>query len=55
MQVNLYGAVHCSREIGRRMIDRAHGGVIVNISSIHAVWSNHMPRRAMSRRAGSIS
>jgi len=35
MQVNLYGTVHCSREIGRRMIDRAHGGVIVNISSIH--------------------
>ena len=35
MRVNLYGAVHCSRIVGRRMIDRDAGGVIVNISSIH--------------------
>ncbi len=35
MQVNLYGAVHCSRFVGRSMIDRAAGGAIVNISSIH--------------------
>jgi len=35
MQVNLYGAVHGSRIVGKRMIDRDAGGVIVNISSIH--------------------
>ena len=35
MRVNLYGAVHCARFVGKNMIDRAAGGVIVNISSIH--------------------
>jgi NAD(P)-dependent dehydrogenase (short-subunit alcohol dehydrogenase family) len=37
MQVNLYGAIHCSREIGRLMVRQGRGGAIVNISSIHGV------------------
>ncbi|MGI8484792.1 MAG: SDR family NAD(P)-dependent oxidoreductase [Thermomicrobiales bacterium] len=35
IQVNLFGAVHCARFVGRSMIDRAAGGAIINISSIH--------------------
>jgi NAD(P)-dependent dehydrogenase (short-subunit alcohol dehydrogenase family) len=37
MQVNLYGAIHCSREIGRLMVRQGRGGAIVNVSSIHGV------------------
>jgi len=35
MRVNLYGAIHCSREIGRLMVHQGRGGAIVNVSSIH--------------------
>jgi NAD(P)-dependent dehydrogenase (short-subunit alcohol dehydrogenase family) len=37
MEVNLYGAIHCSREIGRLMVQQGRGGAIVNVSSIHGV------------------
>jgi NAD(P)-dependent dehydrogenase (short-subunit alcohol dehydrogenase family) len=37
MQVNLYGAIHCSREAGRLMVRQGRGGAIVNVSSIHGV------------------
>jgi NAD(P)-dependent dehydrogenase (short-subunit alcohol dehydrogenase family) len=35
MEVNLYGAIHCSRLMASVMIDRGRHGVIVNVSSIH--------------------
>jgi NAD(P)-dependent dehydrogenase (short-subunit alcohol dehydrogenase family) len=35
MQVNLYGAIHCAREVSRIMVHRGGGGAIVNVSSIH--------------------
>lgn len=35
MLVNLYGAVHCAREVSRTMVHRGGGGAIVNVSSIH--------------------
>jgi NAD(P)-dependent dehydrogenase (short-subunit alcohol dehydrogenase family) len=35
MDVNLKGAFLCSREIGKRMIERGKGGSIINISSLN--------------------
>jgi 3-oxoacyl-[acyl-carrier protein] reductase len=35
MEVNLYGAIHCSRTVAPVMIDGGRGGAIVNVSSIH--------------------
>ena len=36
VQVNLYGAIHCARAVGRAMARAGRGGRIVNISSIHS-------------------
>jgi NAD(P)-dependent dehydrogenase (short-subunit alcohol dehydrogenase family) len=36
MAVNLKGVFYCSREAGRRMIERGRGGCIINIISIDA-------------------
>lgn len=35
MEVNLYGAIHCSRIIAPVMMRNGTGGTIVNVSSIH--------------------
>jgi glucose 1-dehydrogenase len=35
LNVDLTGAFLCSREAARQMIDAGHGGVIVNMSSVH--------------------
>jgi NAD(P)-dependent dehydrogenase (short-subunit alcohol dehydrogenase family) len=35
VRTNLYGCFHCSRLVGRHMVERGGGGKIVNISSIH--------------------
>ena len=34
-RTNLYGCFHCSRLVGRHMVERGGGGKIVSISSIH--------------------
>jgi NAD(P)-dependent dehydrogenase (short-subunit alcohol dehydrogenase family) len=35
VRTNLYGCFHCSRLVGRHMVERGGGGKIVSISSIH--------------------
>ena len=35
VRTNLYGCFHCSRLVGRHMVERGEGGKIVSISSIH--------------------
>ncbi len=35
VHTNLYGCFHCSRLVGRHMIERGGGGKIISISSIH--------------------
>jgi NAD(P)-dependent dehydrogenase (short-subunit alcohol dehydrogenase family) len=35
VRTNLYGCFHCSRLVGRHMVECGGGGKIVNISSIH--------------------
>ena len=35
VRTNFYGCFHCSRLVGRHMVERGGGGKIVNISSIH--------------------
>ncbi len=35
VRTNLYGVFHCSRLVGRHMVERGGGGKIVSISSIH--------------------
>jgi len=35
IRTNLYGCFHCSRLVGRHMVERGGGGKIVSISSIH--------------------
>jgi glucose 1-dehydrogenase len=35
VHTNFYGCFHCSRLVGRHMVERGGGGKIVNISSIH--------------------
>jgi NAD(P)-dependent dehydrogenase (short-subunit alcohol dehydrogenase family) len=35
VRTNLYGCFHCSRLVGRQMVERNEGGKIVSISSIH--------------------
>lgn len=35
VHTNLYGCFHCSRLAGRHMVERAGGGKIISISSIH--------------------
>ena len=35
VRTNLYGCFHCSRLVGRHMVERGGGGKIISISSIH--------------------
>ncbi len=35
LRTNLYGPFHCSRQAGRRMVERGQGGRIINITSVH--------------------
>ena len=35
VHTNLYGCFHCSRLVGRHMVERGGGGKIISISSIH--------------------
>lgn len=35
IRTNLYGCFHCSRLVGRHMVERGGGGKIISISSIH--------------------
>ncbi len=37
IQVNLRGAYLCARETIKHFLDRGHGGVIINISSVHEI------------------
>ena len=36
VHTNLYGCFHCSRLVGRHMVERGGGGKIISISSIHS-------------------
>ncbi|HSB77794.1 MAG TPA: glucose 1-dehydrogenase [Candidatus Methylomirabilis sp.] len=35
VRTNLYGCFHCSRLVGRHMVERGGGGKIISISSVH--------------------
>jgi NAD(P)-dependent dehydrogenase (short-subunit alcohol dehydrogenase family) len=35
VRTNIYGCFHCSRVVGRHMVERGGGGKIISISSIH--------------------
>lgn len=35
LRTNLYGPFYCSRQAGRRMVERNAGGRIINITSVH--------------------
>ncbi|MEL6442533.1 MAG: glucose 1-dehydrogenase [Cyanobacteria bacterium J06621_8] len=37
IQVNLRGAYLCAREVIKHFINRGHGGIIINVSSVHEI------------------
>lgn len=37
IQVNLRGAYLCAREAIKHFLDRGHGGIIINVSSVHEI------------------
>ncbi len=56
IEVNLFGAFHCSREALRRMVPRKHG-VILNISSVHEIiaWSGYSAYAASKAAIGMLT
>ncbi len=53
--VNLRGTFLCSREVGRRMVKRGKGGVIINIASTRAFMSEPGTEAYTASKGGIVS